>query len=368
MIDLEQLQNNLSSNDIIDIVTELGADRYKEYPDYIIFPTICHNEFSEDASMKLYYYLDNKIFKCYTECDESFNIYTLVDKRFRLLGKNRVSSYEEKKNEDDYTFYDIVQFILNHSDSESFYYKNKNENKYKSIRTKYLRKESPLLIKFNEGILVSFFDIYPIEWIEEGISPNTMKKFNIKYSISENKVIIPHYDIDNNLVGIRGRALNKDEADKFGKYRPIEVEGISYAHPLSLNLYGLNLCKDAIRKYKKVILVEGEKSVLKGYEYYGENNIMVAVCGSHINKQQINLLIKNFDVKEIIIAFDKEYESLREATQYILRYKESCERYKNYCNFSIIIDRDNLLDLKDAPVDKGKDIFEKLLKERVKIV
>ena len=34
----------------------LGADDYVEKPGYVIFPTICHNEDSEEASMKLYYY------------------------------------------------------------------------------------------------------------------------------------------------------------------------------------------------------------------------------------------------------------------------------------------------------------------------
>lgn len=366
MIDLEQLQKDLTKEEIIDIVTKLGADRYKEFDSYIIFPTICHNEDSEEASMKLYYYLDNKIFKCYTECDEVFNIFSLVDKRFKLLGKNRVSSYEEKKDKEDYTFYDIIQFILNQSTVTSTY-QFKDTNKYQSIRHKFLKRESPQLIKFNENVLASFYDIYSVEWMDESISAKTMEYFNIKYSISDNKIIIPHYDIDNNLIGIRGRSLDEEEIQEFGKYRPIEVEGISYAHPLSFNLYGLNTCKNAIKKNKKVIFVEGEKSVLKGYEYYKNDNIIVAVCGSHINKHQINLLIKNFEINEIVIAFDKEYNNLREATQYIIKYKESCERYKNYCDFSIIIDRDNLLNLKDAPIDKGKATFEKLLKERVRI-
>ena len=366
MIDLEKLQKDLTKEEIIDIVTQLGADRYKEFDSYIIFPTICHNEASEDASMKLYYYLDNKIFKCYTECDETFNIFSLVDKRFKLLGKNRVASYEDKKEDNDYTFYDIIQFILNHIASNTVY-QFKNSNKYQSIKYKFLKKDKPQLIKFNDNVLASFYDIYSAEWMDECISPKTMENFNIKYSISNNKIIIPHYDIDNNLIGIRGRALNEEEIREFGKYRPIEVEGISYAHPLSLNLYGLNFSKKGIEKNRKVILAEGEKSVLKGYEYYKNNNIMVAVCGSHINKQQINLLIKNFKINEIIIAFDKEYNNLKEATQYMMKYKESCEKYKNYCNFSIVIDRDNLLELKDAPIDKGKDIFEKLLRERIKL-
>ena len=54
MVDLNKLLNDLSSEDIINIVLSLGADRYQEQSDAIIFPTICHHKAAEDASMKLY--------------------------------------------------------------------------------------------------------------------------------------------------------------------------------------------------------------------------------------------------------------------------------------------------------------------------
>ena len=195
-----------------------------------------------------------------------------------------------------------------------------------------------------------------------------MDKFNIRYSVSRNQIIIPHYDINGNLIGIRGRTLNEEEAEEFGKYRPIEIEGVEYAHPLSLNLYGIYENKEAIKRIKRVVLFEGEKSVLKGYNYYGNNNISLAVCGSHINKRQIDLLIKNFDINEIIVAFDKEYETQREYVNYLVRYSEACKKYKNYCNFSIVMDKNNLLDLKDSPIDKGKEVFEQLIRERVEVM
>lgn len=365
MIDLEKLQQSLTDEQIIEIVERLGADRYEEKDGYIIFPTICHNEYSEEASLKLYYYKDSKIFVCYTECDETFNIYSLIDKRFKLLGKNRVDNYEEKKEEEDYTFYDIILFILK---STTINVENEKKYSYKRINKKYHKKEDPFLFYFDKKILNLFTKYYPVEWIQEGISQDTMKKFDISYSISRNQIVIPHFSFDGNLIGIRGRLLNPLEIESYGKYRPLEIEGKSYAHPLSLNLYGLNLVKEGIAKSHKVIIFEGEKSVMKSYEFYGENSIGVASCGSHINKKQINLLIKNFDLNEIIIAFDKEYETQQEIVNYILKMKNMCQRYSNYCNFSFIVDKHNLLELKDAPIDKGQDIFEQLLKERIRVI
>ena len=143
MIDLDKLQKDLTKEDIINIMTDLGADRVLDTNGGLIFPTICHNEFSEEASMKLYYYFDNHIFRCYTECDEVFNIFTLIDKRFKLLGYNRVDSYDNKKEENDYTFYDILQFIIKRSDISLV---STDKRKYRQIRNRYLKKEEPELI------------------------------------------------------------------------------------------------------------------------------------------------------------------------------------------------------------------------------
>ena len=40
----------------------------------------------------------------------------------------------------------------------------------------------------------------------------------------------------------------------------------------------------------------------------------------------------------------------------------------SYFTVNIVIDFDNNLDLKDSPVDKGKEVFELLLKDKITIV
>ena len=49
---------------------------------------------------------------------------------------------------------------------------------------------------------------------------------------------------------------------------------------------------------------ESEKSVLQ-MEGFKQDNCSVAVCGSHFNKYQLNILMKECHPKEIIICFDK---------------------------------------------------------------
>jgi hypothetical protein len=57
-------------------------------------------------------------------------------------------------------------------------------------------------------VLDVFVKKYPVEWLRDGITTAAMDKFNILYSISQNKIVIPHYSVEGELVGVRGRALN----------------------------------------------------------------------------------------------------------------------------------------------------------------
>lgn len=352
-LDLEKIKNNLSNKDIIKIMTEkLGADRYKDDGKAIIFPTICHNENAEDASLKLYYYKENKRFHCYTECDKSYDIFRLFQKVYRLHGKE-INIFQIAQ--------EITGYNLNLFFTES--------NQYKSKRNKYRHKQSPELTIYKDNVLNSFIKHYPIEWLIEGISTKAMDKFNILYSISREQIIIPHYNIDKKLIGIRGRTTNDEIAELYGKYVPVKVGDILYNHPLSLNLYGIGENKEDLKNANKIIIYEGEKSVLKHESYFQYNN-SVAACGSSINKRQIDLILRNFpNINEVIIAFDKEYSKNgdKRSEIYFNKLYNLGEKYSNYFNFSFIFDKENLLREKDSPIDKGKDNFLKLFKDRVRV-
>lgn len=354
-IDLIKLQNELTSEQIIKILYSLGATNYYEHEEYLIFPTICHNDNEEEASMKLYYYFNSHLFHCYTECGDSFNIFTLVEKVFTI------KNYNNGK----FNFNDCLSFILHCANiKEEIEF---DTPKYESKKEKYERKCRTVEVPTYSNELVNVFSkIYPIEWKEENIQEKSMDKFNIRYSISQNKIIIPHYNIDGDLIGIRGRTLNKEEIELYGKYMPIKIEDKIYSHPLSQNLYGLNITKEDIKKERRVVLFEAEKSVLL-YDGYFESNTAAAVCGSNFNKAQLDILLKHFNLQEIIIAFDKEYTCAADKTgeRYFNKLMALCKKYQMYCKFSFIFDRENLLELKDSPIDKGKDVFLRLMDTRV---
>lgn len=358
-IDLKKFQDNLTTEQLLKIVNKLGIQDYDDSKDdYIIFPTYCHNELNSEASMKLYYYKDSKRFHCYTECGDNFNIFEFVR---RVMS---INNYNEGK----FNFKDILKFCLqacNINDNSEI---ELQDNKYVSNRDKYKRKVREINLPiYDKGLINVFNHIYPQEWIDEGISKSAMDKFNIRFSISQNKIIIPHYNINGDLVGIRGRSLNDYEIENFGKYMPVKIEDKIYAHPLSQTLYGLNFNKDYMAAAGTVILFEAEKSVLL-YETYFDNNISAAVCGSNFNKVQLKILLNNVKPKEIIVCFDKEYTmaGASDGQKYFNKLWNICEKYSQYCNLSFVFDREQLLDLKDSPIDKGKDVFMRLLSTRIK--
>ena len=349
MINYEEIIEGLTTESVINLMTKLGADRYKEEKDYILFPTICHNIDSSEASLKLYFYKNTKLFVCYTN-EGTMSIFKFLK-----------TYYETRQIEYDW-YNDIYRVILDYSNfnpKEDFVFP-----AYKSISDKYQKNKNKELPEYSKGVLDCFIKKYPVEWLQDGISKEAMDKYNIRFSISQNKIIIPHYDVNGRLIGIRGRALDPYEIENVGKYMPIRVEKTWYTHPLSLNLYGLYQNKENIRRRGICYLVESEKAVMQA-ESFTEPNCCVAVCGSNFNKFALSILIRECSPSEIIVCFDNEEKEGED--KYFNKLYTLCEKYKNYANFSFVYDRQGLTKLKESPTDRGERIFRELINRRVRV-
>lgn len=356
-ISVQDIINSITLEDVRTFLESLGVDQIAEYPEkgYLVCPTICHNPLDEAESMKLYWYQNNKIFKCYTECNESMSIFTLYQKVMRI--NYHQVSFDEAV---DY----VKKCLKNITFSKTKKYKPDIDfEKYDFDST------IPQLTEYPRAMLTYFLPYHHPLWLRDGIKPEVMDKFHIGLWNAENKITIPHFDIDGRLVGIRARTLDKEEAELYGKYRPVQIGNTLYSHPLHFNLYGIYEHQEAIRKRRSAVLVEGEKSVLLDDGYYGKWSNAVACCGSNINKFQISLLTNVLGANEITIAFDKEYEDWRsnEAREYRTKIENMCRKYKGQATFYYIWDMDNLLSLKDSPLDKGKEVYEKLYKYRIRV-
>ena len=356
-VSVQDVIDSITLEDIKTFLESLGVDQIAYYEDkgYLVCPTICHNPLDEAESMKLYWYQNNKIFRCYTECNEAMSIFTLYQKFMRI--NYHAVSFEEA--------FDYVKKCIKHITITGV-------KKYKpdiDFEKYQFDSSVPTLTEYPKEMLSYFIPKHHPQWLKDGIKPEVMDKFHIGFFNAQNKITIPHFDIDGRLVGIRGRTLNSEEAELYGKYRPIQIGNTLYAHPLHFNLYGIYEHQNAIKSRQSAIIAEGEKSVLLDDGYYGKYSNTVACCGSHINKYQINLLTNTLGANEITIAFDKEYTDWRsnEAREYRVKIEEMCRKYKGQAIFYYIWDMDNLLGYKDSPFDKGKEVFEELYKHRIRV-
>ena len=350
---IKEYRDQIQVEDVKNILKDYGVDPVSENASMIIYPTVCHNSDHNHASHKLYYYKKDNIFKCYTECDEVFDIFQLIIKMDNLKGKTTTLRQALAK-----TGLDATQPI--------------NENEYYSVRKQlsYLhsmndKEELDIaeITSYPKSILDKYvFDLeYLKPWIQEGISPTSLTKYGIKFDVLESAIVIPYFSLDRDLVGVRGRFLSEHAK---AKYMPMKHDGSYLSHPTSQILYGLEVNKKAIEETGIVILFEGEKSVLKMDTIYGSDNISVAVSGKNISKTHIQMLIE-LGVKEVVIGFDREYNSINEMNKKIEEYTRITKQMKHFFNISVIIDKDFLLPYKESPIDKGKDVFEKLLSTRV---
>jgi hypothetical protein len=292
------------------------------------------------------------MFHCYTQCSCSFDIYELIKKRYELLG----ISYD--------FFKDIV---LKVGDKSALSFEDSLVDSYQSECEKYDIKQTEVNLKeIDSNILNSFTKFYTPEWQSDGIGIEAMKTFNILYSIPQNKIIIPHYDVSNRLIGIRGRALNEEDL-KFGKYMPIQIMDELYNHPLGYNLYGLNLNKENIRKKKMAIIFESEKAVLQSIGYLGlKNNIAVGMCGSTLSNYQFHLLL-DAGAKEICIGVDRDFNNLydEEYVKVLKKMEKMYQKYSPSCNISFMLDVKGLTGYKHSPTDDGREIFLNLWENRL---
>lgn len=301
----------------------------------------------------MYIIPDSKKFYCYTECG-SMTIFDLISK---ITG---LEFYEAFK-------YVCSKFGISYKEFDTTSIHEKVDiSFFEKFKQKEEKIDLPILDK---RILNSYYDLYHKSWIDEGISIETMKKFGIKFSILDNQIIIPHYDINGNLIGVRVRNLNPEEVENGKKYMPAIWKNKILNHPTGSSLYGLHFTKKYIEKYKTVILFEAEKSVLQLDSMFPDMSIGAGINGSNFTYHQLNIL-NQLDIEEVVIGLDKEFEEVGspEEKYYAEKIKRTfIDKLAPYYRVSVIWDTKGLLSLKDSPTDRGLQIFQFLFENRIRL-
>lgn len=356
----DELKQKLEVEQVYDLVEAWGGE--PEYTENgLVAQTICHNQPGE-GSRKLYYYTNTQLFRCYTHCDEAFDVFDLYVRVAKLQYNQELELYDAMRYIAGYFGFNGVEGAdLKKQELEDWEVFKRHELRPAAI------KREIVLPEYDDTILSRFAYPHIQHWEREGISAETARRNLIGYYPGGEQITIPHFDVNNRLVGIRGRALGQEEAERFGKYRPLLIGQQLYNHPLSMNLYNLNNVKENVRKARIAVVFESEKACLMYQSCYGvENDISVAVCGSSLSAYQVEML-KDLGVTELVIAFDRQFQELGDEEFMRLRAKlmHLYEKYNNTIKITAIFDKDSLTPYKAAPIDCGPQIFETLMKDRI---
>lgn len=330
---LEKIDNQF----IKKLLSDYGSPCYEENESQLRFRTVCHG----GDSHKLYYYPDTKLFMCYTSCG-GMDVFKLVcnvegcsyGDAIKIVAQ-RLGLKNENRN----------GFNKRYENSEQDY--NTGMLNYR----KYVEAKEQTV--YSENILKCFdANTFYKGWIDEGISIETMQKFEIEWDAYEKRILIPNRNINGDLIGVRRRYIDNPKKEK---YKPVWFGGIFYSFETGSSLYGLYQNQDAIRKTRKAVVFEGEKSVMKCDSYFGEYPA-VATYTCNITDTQLKMLTE-LGVNKIILAYDQDKnEEMKQISKKLNGYGLNC----------YYLDGTGILGEKDSPVDKGLENYTRLMKESKK--
>ncbi len=184
----------------------------------------------------------------------------------------------------------------------------KEQLKKSEVGKTYIRKRKLLakhVEQFQIGVAPDSFSATYEHLLKEGFSKSEilgaglgvqkdLKEGKI-YDRFRNRLMFPIHDVRGGIVGFGGRALGEADAKYINS-----SEGPLYNK--SNILYGLHYAKDAMRKSKKVIMVEGYFDVIACHRVGIEN--VVAVSGTALTEQHVKILKRSSDT--VILCLDQD--------------------------------------------------------------
>lgn len=348
------LLSKLNTTDVLRLMERLGVPetqvRYGN--NGLIFPTICHNDLVGQASHKLYYYENEKKFCCYTHC-HMMDAYEFIVNVYKARGTKVTKAYA----------YTLLDSIVNERIKHGFaVIQNPAPSKNKKIEEDWVNQ----LTVYNHHVLECFTQQpkYLAPWLEEGIDYNVLVDFGVKFDMVRNRIVFPVLDHLGRLVGIKVRNFNQKDIEEHRKYLPLWHNKELYNYPKMMVAYGYYQNQKIIKKAKEVIVYEAEKSVLKHGSYFTQNK-SIAIGGSSFSNYH-GLILKEAGVEKIVLAMDNDWDE--DGNRFYGLEKAVAEGFRIQdmgFDVDIMYDWDgDQLGNKDAPIDRGRQVYSKLYRER----
>lgn len=198
------------------------------------------------------------------------------------------------------------------------------------------------------------FDVNKLQaWVDEGITLEIMRKFDVRYDSFSNRIVFPIKNYNGDIINVCGRTLEENFKEKgLRKYTYFKQFGGSLD-----TLFGFSDNKQDILEKREIIIYEGSKSVMLAHSWGIRNTS--AILTSHLNPQQFLFLVGlgKLGVR-VVFALDEDVDIGKDV---------NVEKLKRYVKVEVVKNQDNLLSAKMSPVDAGYEVWEKLYERRMSV-
>ena len=357
------LENRMTDDDYTLVMEELGFPR-PHGTNPIMYKSGCHNVDFSRAKNNLAYYPETRSFYCFSECQKSFNILDLVKTRFELIGDSK-------------TTYKCVQWICStcgipfeFADTEQKvieYDWKKDIGHYRKGKKSIDNSEIKV---YDDDVLNYFPKVWHDDWINYGISEQTLDKFNIRWYPYKNSILIPCYDRLRRLRGIRTRVMDEIAIENGSpRYIPLTtIDGTTYKFSTGGMLYGEYQNEKNVVESKELWLCEGEKTVMKFDTWTNGKSNAMAMMGSSISDESI-MYILSLGVVKVVLMLDSDYKEYggEEFQAFEKKVMKLASRLTPYVTVDCLYNNLGYDAYKFSPTDYTKEQFKALWKSKERL-
>lgn len=250
------------------------------------------------------------------------------------------------------TFKDVINVIKQETGIESLYSFKRKIGLFGDIYNNIARSNNVEVQTYPEEILKQYEEIPNLQWLKDGISLDTQRKWNVGYDVDSQRITFPIRTPTGEIMAIKGRA-NFELSEFEPKYLYL-CQG-----PMSQTIFGFSENYETLYE-GNILIFESEKSVLK-LDSWGYNNA-VALGSNSLSTTQARLLM-SLNPKSITFMLDNSL-SLENTKRNVEVLQAFCKMRTldiKFWNWTYNLD----LEDKAAPCDGSKEEFIYILENEI---
>ena len=312
--------------------------------------------FHDDHSPSLSVSSEKQIYKCFV-CGESGNVFNFVMNYEHLSFMDTINKLAkeagmdlgitEKRVDKNQKYYEIM-------DIANKFYQNNLLSKEGTNAREYLKKrkiDKEIIEEFNIGLSLNKKDVLTNLLLSKGHSLeelNLIDLSNTNHDTYINRIMFPLQNKEGKIIGFSGRIYDNSNLNKYQNTKETPL------FKKRENLFNYHRAREAIRKEKSVIVMEGFMAVIRSYTIGVRNAI--ATMGTALSNEQASLIKKLSN--NIYLCYDGD-DAGRKAT---LASGEVF--FKMDCNVFVIPLTDKL-DPDDYIIKFGSEKFKNLIQNAI---